>query len=127
MPKLKSAKKRLRQSERRATVNYLKKEAYKSVKRQIKKALATGQDKNKLVELGKNFYKAVDKAAKTGVIHLNKASREKARIMELIGATTSTKTETKKPAKKTAKAPRKTAKAKSAKGGRKKVSVRKAK
>lgn len=127
MPKLTSAKKRLRQSVKRQAANTLRKEAYKNVKRQIKKALAQGNEsKESLAELGKKFSQAVDKAAKTGVIHINKASREKARIMKFIGVSASAKSEV-KAAKRPTRAPRKTARAKSAKASRKKANVHKAK
>ena len=129
MPKIKSAKKRLRQSLRRASVNKIKKEAYKTIKRQIKKVAGTGEaGKEKLEELGQKFYQAVDKAAKTGVIHRNKASREKSRIMALVrpSVISSSKKEI-KPRNKRSKAAKKTARAKVSKANRKKASSRKAK
>lgn len=82
MPKTKSAKKKLRQEAKRRKQNLAKKEAYKTIKRQIKKALPQGGER--LLELIKAFQKAVDKGAKTGAIHKNKAAREKAKVIALV-------------------------------------------
>lgn len=75
MPNTKSAKKRLKQDKVRYTRNKAKKKAYRSIKTRIKK----GED-----GLMPAFYKAVDKAAKSGAIHKNKASREKSRLIALV-------------------------------------------
>jgi len=76
MPIIKSAKKALRQSKRRAVRNVEYKKKIKTTKKGMeKKILAKNLDeaKNDL----KAFYKVVDKAAKTNVIHKNKANRLK--------------------------------------------------
>jgi len=83
MPITKSAKKALRQSARRRIYNFRKKESYKRVVRDIKKAVAAGK-----VADAKNFlpklYKALDKAAKTNAIKKNKAARLKSRLSKFI-------------------------------------------
>ncbi len=122
MPKLASAKKRLRQNITRRLKNIAKKETYRSLKRSIVKALQKGE-KTKLSEMLNNFYKAVDKAAKSGAIHFNKASREKSRLLALVkkGAVALIQKRSK------AKSSKKTAKAKVQKAARKKGSGRKGK
>jgi len=82
MPIKKSAKKALRQSKRRATRNLKRKKAMKDVIKKIKKLLAAKktEEAKKLIPLA---YKAIDKAAKTGVIKKNAASRQKSRLMKL--------------------------------------------
>lgn len=126
MPKLKSAKKRLRQSQKRQVGNVKRKDAVRDIKRQVKKILSAGQvSPEQLNELTSKFYQAVDKAAKQGTFHANKASREKSRLMGLV-KTASGGTSTKE-AKPKAKASRKTGKAKPRKATRKTKSRRKAK
>lgn len=77
-----SAKQRQRKEARRYALNTVKKASYKQYKRLIKKSLIGGG--SSLDELVGKFQKAVDKAAKSGVIHNNKAAREKARVLALI-------------------------------------------
>jgi len=67
MPNLASAKKNLRKSHKRQA-------AYKSVKEKISKLLKTkGTDLKKVQSL-------IDKAAKNGIFHKNKAGRLKAKL-----------------------------------------------
>lgn len=85
MPITKSAKKALRQSVRRRERNLLKKEAFKDAVKKIKKLVQA----NKIDEAKKlipEAYKAIDKAAKTGVIKKNNAARKKSRLMKLFRA-----------------------------------------
>lgn len=92
------------------------------MKRSIAKAVQKGE-KAKVGEMVASFYKAVDKAAKAGAIHTNKASREKSRILAVVKkggaiiARTASKT----------RASKKTAKAKAPKATPKKGSGRKGK
>ena len=83
MPIIKSAKKALRHSIRRKAKNLKRKEDIKFAVKKIKKGL---KDKNKeeVAKLLSSAYKAYDKAAKTGVIKKNAASRKKARLTKLI-------------------------------------------
>lgn len=82
MPIKLSAKKALRQSKRRAIRNLQKKKAIKDISKKIKKLMAAEkpEEAKKLIPLA---YKAMDKAAKTGLIKKNAASRQKSRLMKL--------------------------------------------
>ena len=83
MPITRSAKKALRQSEKRHAHNLKKKHEYKKVVkeiRQISDSRTTDEAKNLLPRL----YKALDKAAKTHVIEKNKARRLKSRLTKLV-------------------------------------------
>ena len=71
---------------RRRTQNLKRKEAYKSVVKNVRK-LADGKNMEEAKKLLPNLYKALDKAAKTNVIKPNKASRLKSRLSRLIAAT----------------------------------------
>ena len=81
MPITKSAKKALRQTRRRTIRNLRRKEAYRKALKQIRKLLA--EKKIKEAEaLVPQAYKALDKAAKTGVLKKNAAARRKSRLMQ---------------------------------------------
>lgn len=84
MPIIKSAKKALRQNVRRRARNTEKKEAYKKAVKTVRKFVAEkkGEEAKKQLQLA---YKALDKAAKTGVIKKNKSSRLKSRLSKLLG------------------------------------------
>ncbi len=83
MPIKKSAKKALRQSKRRQIINLKKKKAAKNIAKKIKKLVLEKKinEAKKLISLA---YKAIDKAAKTGVIPKNTASRQKSQLMRLL-------------------------------------------
>ncbi|HET9029061.1 MAG TPA: 30S ribosomal protein S20 [Candidatus Aquilonibacter sp.] len=72
MPNIKAAEKWMRQTEKRTTQNKDVKTRLKTV---FKKAV-TSQDG----EFAKSVESQFDKAAKTGVIHKNKAARKKSRL-----------------------------------------------
>src|SRR3989338_6734243 len=76
MPITQSAKKALRQSKTRKKRNLKYKDKIKTL---MKRALAFAKEKNQeeLKKILPKFYKAVDKAAKVGVIKKNPASRRK--------------------------------------------------
>ncbi len=82
MPITQSARKALRQSVRRKKRNTLKKENVKNSLKEIKKLLAA-KKKNEAEKLVSSAYKALDKAAKAGVIKKNTANRKKSRLMKL--------------------------------------------
>ena len=84
MPITKSAKKALRQSKRRELRNSRTKRRLKKLEKEIKKASAQ-KDGVKAKELLPLFYKALDKAAQTGLIKKNLAARKKSRITILVG------------------------------------------
>ncbi len=82
MPITASAKKALRQSVRRKARNLKRSSAYKVAVKELKKVgSAGGKEAQKLLA---KAYKAIDKAAKTGVIKNNKASRLKSAASKLI-------------------------------------------
>ena len=76
MPIIKSAKKALRQSKKRRAGNIKKANAYRTAVKSFRKLVATGK-KDEAKKYLPKVYKALDKAAKTGVIKKNKASRLK--------------------------------------------------
>ncbi len=78
MPITKSAQKALRQSQRRYERNLAKKKAMKEAIKKFKKSLSPG-------DLSLAF-KKLDKAAKTHIIHSNKAARLKSRLSKLVAA-----------------------------------------
>ena len=79
MPKIKSAKKALRQSLRRRANNLAKTTAYKMAVKKFRKFVADGKfdDAAKFLP---TVYQKIDKAAKTGVIKKNKAARLKSGV-----------------------------------------------
>ena len=83
MPITQSAKKALRQSVRRKARNLGRANAYKSAVKELKKLALKGQTKETQNLLSK-VYKALDKAAKTGVIKKNKAARLKSSSAKLL-------------------------------------------
>lgn len=75
----KSAKKAIRSSARKRVFNVRRKRAMLEAVKQVKR-LATNKDvKNAAKELAA-AYKAIDKAAKRGVINKNTAARKKSRL-----------------------------------------------
>jgi len=77
MPNIQSAKKSLRQTVKRAARNKTRRDAYKEA---IKMAL-----KEKTAAAIAKAQKALDKAAKTGVIKKNTAARKLSRLAKKIG------------------------------------------
>ena len=79
MPITKGAEKANRQSERKRVFNLRRKSTMKDTEKAIAKAI-TGGDAKKAKELLPSAYKAIDKAAKRGVIKENTAARKKSRL-----------------------------------------------
>jgi len=79
MPRIKSAKKALRQSEKRSGENLKKMNSLKTTIKSYKKTLSAG-DKEIIKSSLSDAYKALDKAAKTNLIKRNKANRLKSRL-----------------------------------------------
>jgi small subunit ribosomal protein S20 len=79
MPITKGAEKANRQSERKHVFNIRRKGAMKDAEKAVQKAI-TGGDVAKAKELLPTAYKAIDKAAKRGVIKDNTADRKKSRL-----------------------------------------------
>jgi small subunit ribosomal protein S20 len=83
MPIIKSAKKALRQTKKRTALNRTKKMAFKSALKEFKK-----KKDPKAVTL---IYSLVDKMAKAGVVHKNRAARIKSYLAQQISQTSTSK------------------------------------
>ncbi|MDD5589671.1 MAG: 30S ribosomal protein S20 [Candidatus Portnoybacteria bacterium] len=83
MPIKESAKKYLRQTKKHRILNIARQKAVKDLTKKITKLLAAGQ-KDEAKNMISAVYKAIDKAAKRGVIKKNTAARKKSRLMALI-------------------------------------------
>jgi len=83
MPISKSAKKSLRQSWKRRARNLVYKNRVKKLEIQIRRLLNDKKFAQAKTILPQTF-KALDKAAKQGVIKKNKANRKKSRINKLV-------------------------------------------
>lgn len=79
MPIIKSARKALRSSKNKKVFNDRRKKAMKVAVKEVKK-LTGPEAKAKLSEA----YKAIDKAAKRGVIKKNTAARKKSRLAKAV-------------------------------------------
>jgi small subunit ribosomal protein S20 len=79
MPITKGAEKANRQSKRKRIFNVRRKSVMADVVKSVQKAVTAG-DANKAKELLPQAYKAIDKAAKRGVIKDNTAARKKSRL-----------------------------------------------
>ena len=101
MPNIKSAKKALRQSERKRAHNLFWKNRIKSVRKELDKLLQTkGSSLDILKEKESLFQKYLDKASKKNVIGKNKANRLKSRYAQRITAYFENKGKSKKSSKK---------------------------
>jgi len=78
-----SAKKAMRQNERRKAHNIVYKNNIKGLVKQAR-ALVLQKKNDEAKKLLPAIYKALDKAAKVGVIKKNNASRRKSRLTKLI-------------------------------------------
>jgi len=83
MPITKSAKKALRQSFRRRAQNRIHKNKIKNLIKEVRD-LVTQNKKKEAQSILPKLYKALDKAAKTGVIKKNTAARRKSRITKFV-------------------------------------------
>ncbi|MEK7629990.1 MAG: 30S ribosomal protein S20 [Patescibacteria group bacterium] len=79
MPKIKSAKKALRQNVRRHNRNLERKKSLQTVLKQYKKMILEGK-KDEAGKYLSQVYKALDKMAKTKFIKRGKADRLKSRL-----------------------------------------------
>jgi small subunit ribosomal protein S20 len=79
MPIIKSAKKKLRKDKKKTVINKKVEVKYRRAIKEAKKNKA-----NNLFELIKRAFSEIDKSAKRGVIHKNKANRLKSRISKLL-------------------------------------------
>jgi small subunit ribosomal protein S20 len=85
MPQTNSAKKRLRQNEKRRASNRSAKSAVKTQMKKVREAVAGGDLAAAETEF-KTAAKKLDRAAAAHTIHKNSASRHKARLSHLIKA-----------------------------------------
>jgi small subunit ribosomal protein S20 len=83
MPITSSAKKALRSSKHKRVFNVRRRDAIGSVTKDIKKLVTAGK-KTEAMKLLAQAYKELDKAAKTGFIKKNAASRKKSRLSGFI-------------------------------------------
>ena len=79
MPNTKSAKKALRQSERRRILNVRRKRSLRTALKNFEKTLAA-KNKEEALRLYPGIQKALDKSAKNNIIKKNTASRKKSRL-----------------------------------------------
>ena len=79
MPNTKSAERRVRSNERKRLHNRSIKSRLKTVEKAYAAALKTGT-KEAATTAYSNLSSALDKAAKSGVIHKNQASRRRSRL-----------------------------------------------
>ena len=78
MPNIKSAAKRLRSDAKKNLVNRMRKSRVHTAEKNLVKDLEG--DKANVPALLSKYYSELDKAAKKGVIHKNKANRKKQRL-----------------------------------------------
>lgn len=79
MANLYASIKDIRKTKRRTRDNDLKRKNIREARKAIEKAIKD-KDVKKATELMPSFQKAIDKAAKTNLIHKNKAARLKSRM-----------------------------------------------
>lgn len=82
MPNKQNAKKALRRADKRATRNLVVKNTYKMAVKTVKKAVAAGTAEVK--EELRLAQKALDKAAKRGVLKKNTAARKLSRLTKAV-------------------------------------------
>ncbi len=83
MPNNASAKKRMRQEQKRRLHNRSIKSLVKTQITKARQAIATDEDAEAAVRAAVS---ELDRAAKKGVIHRNNAARRKSRLMKLLNA-----------------------------------------
>ncbi len=81
MPNIKSAKKRLRQAEKRRLRNKAIRSYVKTCIKKVLLAIQAGEDREAVMEKVRLAQKAIDKAWSKGVFHKNEAARKKSRLM----------------------------------------------
>ncbi len=90
MPITSSAKKAHRASENKRVFNVRRKRAMKDAMKEVETLSAAGKGKEATEKLT-TAYKAIDKAAKRGIIKDNTAARKKSRLSRLVEKATSNK------------------------------------
>lgn len=87
MPNIKSAKKRVKTSERNRVMNVAMKSTMRSAIKAVRVAIEAGNAEEALAKIPNAFSK-IDRAAKRKVIHSNAADRYKSRLTARIKALT---------------------------------------
>lgn len=82
MPNIKSAKKRVKQSAKKEEINTLVSSRMKTAIKKVEKEVKAGNKEEATSKL-KNAVKNIDKALSSGLIHKNKAAREKSRLTKM--------------------------------------------
>ncbi len=82
MPIIKSAKKRVKTTEKRTALNRKWKDEYKTAIRDFKEVIDEGNVEKAEAQL-KETIKIIDKTAAKGIIHKNKASRKKSQFTKM--------------------------------------------
>lgn len=85
MPNTKSAAKRVRQTKARTLRHRIVKSRLRTFRKKVQEAVTNGE-KQAAEEGLRVFSSAVDKAAKTNVIHKNAAARYKSSLSKLVGS-----------------------------------------
>ncbi|MFH1426885.1 MAG: 30S ribosomal protein S20 [Candidatus Kerfeldbacteria bacterium] len=85
MPNTEAAKKDIRQSKKRTTLNLSKKKEIRDLMKQTLAAIEAKAENAQ--ELVNKLYKALDKAAKSNTIHANKAARVKGGVQKKLNST----------------------------------------
>lgn len=83
MPNIKSAAKRVRQTETRTLRNRMVRTRIRTFRKKVQEAVQSG-DKAAAEKQLKDYASVVDKAAKSNVIHKNAAARYKAAMAKLV-------------------------------------------
>ncbi|MEX2369108.1 MAG: 30S ribosomal protein S20 [Candidatus Paceibacterota bacterium] len=83
MPVRDSSKKAVRRDEGRTVVNNRRRRTMRKAIKQVDD-LVRAEDLKAAAEALPTAYKAIDKAAKAGVIHANNAGRKKSRLQKLV-------------------------------------------
>lgn len=84
MPNTKSAKKRVRQNEKRRLRNKTIRSYVKTCIRKVIKAIEGKQSKETVLELARQAQRAIDKAVTKGVFHKNEGARKKSKLMSKV-------------------------------------------
>jgi len=85
LPHTKSAKKRLRQNEKRRLRNRIYRSRARTFIKKTNRLIAEGR-LEEAQEMARQAIKALDKAAEKGIIHKNNAARRKSRLMKRLNA-----------------------------------------
>lgn len=83
MPNIQAAKKEVKASSRRRLFNDRRRRAMRKIIKEIRELVSAG-NKKEATDKMPLAYKAIDKAAKRGVIKANAASRTKSRLSKLV-------------------------------------------